>query len=338
MEWSDFYKSVKDGEFQSVYLFTGPEELNKQKALEALRKALLPAGLEALNEVRLDGAGIQAIIDAAVTMPVMCDRRLVVVRDWPLLLKGKVKNEEEEAKRFVEWLKDVPDSCCVVFYTVMEMDGRKKAASALKKLPGYVEFSHISGDMLLKWCSQQLKPYRKKISRQTVDEMALMAGSDLTRLSGELKKLVDFVGDAEEITAADVRRIVSPTPEYSVFEILDLLLSGKLAQACKVVENLMQNGSNAVQLIMLLGGQLRLNTHVKLADEARRPLTPEAMQRLKVSSGRLYHIRRQIKNVPAAELKKRYLKCVETEHMVKSGKLNEKIGLNALMMELLFEK
>ena len=202
MEWNDFYKSVKDGVYQSVYLFTGPEELNKREALEALRRALLPAGLEALNEVRLENAGAQAIIDAAVTMPVMCDRRLVVVRDWPPLVKGKAKNEEDDTKRIIEWLKDVPDSCCVVFYMVMEMDGRKKAASALKKLPGYVEFTHISGSMLLKWCNQKLKPLGKKISQQTLDEMTLMAGSDLTRLSGELKKLADYA-DGEEITIDD---------------------------------------------------------------------------------------------------------------------------------------
>ena len=226
----------------------------------------------------------------------------------------------------------------MVFYTVKELDGRKKTVSALKKLPGFIEFSYISGDMLVKWCNQQFKPYHKKISRQALDEMTLMAGSDLTRLSGELKKLADFVGDAEEISIDAVRRIVSPTPEYSVFAILDHLLSGKMAQACEVVENLMQNGSNAVQLIMLLSSSLRINTHVKLADEARKPLSPEAMQRLKVSSGRLYHIRRQIKNVPAAELQKRYMKCVETEHMIKSGRLNDKLALNALMMEILFEK
>ena len=56
MNWNDFYKSVKAGQYQSVYLFTGPEEHNKREALEALRRALLPAGLEQLNEAVLDGA------------------------------------------------------------------------------------------------------------------------------------------------------------------------------------------------------------------------------------------------------------------------------------------
>ena len=72
MNCNDFYKSVKAGQYQSVYLFTGPEEHNKREALEALRRALLPAGLEQLNEAVLDGADAQTIIDSAETLPVMC--------------------------------------------------------------------------------------------------------------------------------------------------------------------------------------------------------------------------------------------------------------------------
>ena len=70
MDWNDFYKSVRAGRFQSVYLFTGPEELNKREALAALRKAVLPEGLEQLNDATLEGCGAPAIIDRAETFPV----------------------------------------------------------------------------------------------------------------------------------------------------------------------------------------------------------------------------------------------------------------------------
>lgn len=339
MDWNDFYQSVKNGEYQSVYLFTGPEEFNKREALDALRRALLPVGLEALNEVRLENVSAQTIIDAAVTLPVMCERRLVVVRDWPLLTMGKAKNEDHDSELFREWLKNAPDSCCIVFYCALEVDGRKKLVSALKKLPGYVDFQYISGATLMKWCAKQLKPYGKKISQQALDEMTLMAGSDLTRLSGELNKLAVYTADPGEITIEDVRRVVAPTPEYSVFSILDSLLSGKLPEAMKTAEALLQNATDPMKLIMLMSSQLRLDTHVKLADDARRPLSPDDMRQLnKLSSARLYHIRRQIRGIPAAELEKRYLRCAEAEYAIKSGQARDKIALNALMFDLLLKK
>ena len=92
MDWNDFFKSVKDGSFQSVYLFTGPEELTKAEALKALRNTLLPPGLEQLNDITLEGVSAQEIIDCCETLPVMCDRRIVVVRNWQPLLPRKPRD------------------------------------------------------------------------------------------------------------------------------------------------------------------------------------------------------------------------------------------------------
>lgn len=333
MTWNDFYKSVKAGQYQSVYLFTGPEEHNKREALEALRRALLPAGLEQLNEVVLDGANAQAIIDSAETLPVMCDRRIVVVRDWAPLCAGKSRDEEAESKRMLSWLENPPESCCVVFYMVLELDARKKLAAALKKLDGYVEFDYLSGPTLAKWCAQQLKPLGKRIRPDAIDEMTLMAGNDLTRLTGELDKLAAYVGDAAEIGIADVRAVVAPSPEYSVFMILDHLLAGRLAEATEVVNSVLLTEPSPMRIIYLLGSQLRLDAHMKRAMETGGNLA-EVQKALNVNAGRAWHIKKQIAPVRADVLQQLYLACVDTEYAIKSGSLQDRAALNLLLMKI----
>ena len=133
MTWKEFYAQIKTGDLQSVYLFSGPEEYLKREALGALAKSLLPPGLEQLNETALEGASALEIIDAAETLPFMCERRMVVVRDWAPLLGGKSRSEEDEAARMLEWLKNPPASCVLVFLMRGEPDGRKKLTTALKK-------------------------------------------------------------------------------------------------------------------------------------------------------------------------------------------------------------
>jgi DNA polymerase III delta subunit len=81
-----------------VYFFHGPEEWVKQSAAQRLREKLLPPGLEELNETVLEGGTAQRILEAAETLPVMADRRLVLVRDYPPLTPGKAKAEQEEAQ------------------------------------------------------------------------------------------------------------------------------------------------------------------------------------------------------------------------------------------------
>ena len=333
MNWNDFYKSVKAGQYQSVYLFTGPEEHNKREALEALRRALLPAGLEQLNEAVLDGADAQTIIDSAETLPVMCDRRIVVVRDWVPLTSGKSRNEESEAERMLNWLQNPPDTCCLVFYMVLELNGKKKLASALKKLDGYVEFEYLSGPTLSKWCTQQLKPLGKRIRQDAIDEMTLMAGSDLTRLSGELAKLAAYVGDAPEIGVSDVRAVVTPSPEYSVFMILDHLLAGRLAEATQVVNSVLLTEPSPMRIIYLIGSQLRLDAHMKYALEGGGKL-PEVQKALNINSGRACHIKKQIAPVKAEVLQALYLACVDTEYAIKSGSVQDRAALNALLMKI----
>ena len=345
MDWNDFFKSVRDGSFQSVYLFTGPEELTKVEALKALRAALLPPGLEQLNDITLEGVGAQEIIDCCETLPVMCDRRIVVVRNWQPLLPAKNKKKESsdkdskadstdaESQRMLDWLKNPPDTCALVFYMSVEADGRRKLAATLKKMGCVVEFDHLSGAALQKWCAQQLKPLGKRITVNAINELSMMAGQDLNRLSGELKKLAAYIGERSEIHVEDVQEIVSPSPEYTVFMILDHLLSGKLSEATKVVNSVLQTEPSAVRLINLLASQLRIDTHMKYAMESGSPL-PEVQKNLGISDGRAFHIKKQVRHLSADALRERYLSCVEANYAVTTGQLQERAALDKLLIKL----
>ena len=77
MTWNEFLQSLKSGALESVYVFAGAEEWLKREALNTLRGKLLPPGLEALNDLTLEGVTARQIIDAAETLPMMCEKRIV---------------------------------------------------------------------------------------------------------------------------------------------------------------------------------------------------------------------------------------------------------------------
>ena len=89
MTHEEFFDALKRGEIAPAYFFHGEEEHVKASALEALRARLLPAGLEALNETALQNPAAAVVVAAAETLPLMAERRLVVVRDSALLTAGK---------------------------------------------------------------------------------------------------------------------------------------------------------------------------------------------------------------------------------------------------------
>ena len=334
MNWNDFYQSIKDGGMAPVYLFTGPEQYVKAEALQRLREALLPAGLEVLNETVLEGATAQQITDAAETLPVMCDRRLVVVRDWAPLMSGKSKNEENEVAWMQRWLQSPAPGCVLVFYMRESADGKKKLTGVLRKQAAAVDFELLPEAEIYKWCQSALKPLKKKINRQAAATLTFMAGRELIRLSGELDKLAAYTGaERTEITEADVRAVVPPSLEYNVFELMNHLLAGDMFKAQQTVNSLMQGGQNAMGILAMLIRQLRQMAHMKSALDAGETAL-SVQEALKMHPYAAKQTARQCAKLPADWLRGLYEAGVESDFAVKSGRLRDQDALNAMLFKI----
>ena len=62
--------------------------------------------------------------------------------------------------------------------------------------------------------------------------------------------------------------------------------------------------------------------------------TAEVERALGIKSGRAWHIKKQIGPVRANLLKELYLACVDTEYAIKSGRVQERAALNALLLKI----
>ena len=92
MDHRAFFDDVAKGKIAPCYVFEGTEEYIKRSALAALRKKLLPAGLEDMNEARLTDPDANALIAAAETLPFMADKRLVLVLESGMLSGASIRN------------------------------------------------------------------------------------------------------------------------------------------------------------------------------------------------------------------------------------------------------
>jgi len=334
MKWNEFYKALNTGTIAPVYLFTGPEEYVKREALEALRNKLLPPGLETLNDATLEGVTAQQITDAAETMPMMCARRIVTVRDWAPLLQAKSKNEDSEVARMQNWLENPPESCALVFYMRQEPDGRKKMTVLLKKKAEVVSFDLLSDAELARWAAGRLKPLGKKIDGKALSTLTYMAGRELTRLSGELDKLAAYLGEERsEITEADVAAIVSPSLEYNVFELLNSLLAGDVKKGQQTVNSLLQGGQTTMGLLAMLTRQIRQLAHMKCALDAGKPVQA-VQEQLKLHPYAAKQTARQCARLSADWLTGLYEGCVASDYAVKSGRLRDRDALDALIFKI----
>ena len=333
MTWRDLFAGIKAGALDGVYLFSGQEEFIKREALDALQAKLLPPGMEQLNLSVLEGAGAREVIAAAETLPFLCERRLVVLRDWAPLLPGKAKNEEAEVARMLTWLENPPPTAIVVFYMRSEPDARKRLPAALKKRGAEVRFDPLSDQELLRWANKRLKPVGKSMSQEAASHLAFSAGRELNRLSQELDKLAAFVGDRAEIDVADIEEAVSPSLEFSVFEMLDFLFAGDAVRAERSLGLLVTGGQTYVGILAMVIRQLRTLTHMALSIRAGAG-TAAVEKQLGLHPYAARRAAEQVRGLDPARLKALYGDCVDADFAIKSGKLRDREALRLAMLKI----
>ena len=122
------FSNIKDGVF-SEYFHVNDADGNL---------ALLPEGMEQLNETVLENPPTDALVAAAETLPFLAEKRLVVVRELAALT-GRSESDE----RLLDYIGKIPDTCVVIFYVQGKVDARKKLAAALKKQGTVVSFAPL---------------------------------------------------------------------------------------------------------------------------------------------------------------------------------------------------
>lgn len=134
MDYKQYYADLSGKRLPNLLLFDGEEEYVKESALEALRKALLPEGMESLNETRFaEKTGVELLVDACETLPFLAEKRLVQVTDSPLCLSGRADSEE---KALLAYLDRLPESCCLLFFVRGNADGKRALVKRVEAAGG----------------------------------------------------------------------------------------------------------------------------------------------------------------------------------------------------------
>lgn len=326
-----FFDAVGRGDVARVYLFHGEEAHIKRRALEALRKRLLPDGLEAMNETNLQNPPPQDVIAAAETLPFMGERRLIVVRDCALIGAGRVADEAAQAAAMANYLDRVPDTACLVFYARGLADGRKKLTQALNRRATVVRFDPLADVPLARWMAAQVKP--KAISPQNAALLAFTSGRDLLTLTQELHKLAAYIGERDEITREDIEAVATKSLECTVFQMVDALVAGREAEVFRLLSAMLEMGESRIGILAMMARQYRNLFHVRCLMDQKTPLS-QMQQRVGVPPFAFDRLREQARNADAKALREKLRLCVGTDYAIKSGRMREDAALERALFML----
>lgn len=133
-------------------------------------------------------------------------------------------------KSLDDWLGQV-DETTIMVLVERNIDKRSSTYKTFKKQSNFMEFKIISGPELTNWVVELVKQKKGSISRADAQYLVERVGNHQLRLSNEIHKL--FVYEPK-ITKENINLLTEPTPNSTIFNLIDSIFSGRLDNAMRI--------------------------------------------------------------------------------------------------------
>jgi DNA polymerase III subunit delta len=243
--------ATKASESPRAYLIAGDDDFRKQRELGELLAKLVAPDFADFDLEHLEGnTATSDRVMAGLGIPPFSSPKRVV------LVKYANKMDEDEQKKLAARLEGVPGSGCLVLISPApdKVDGKPRKGSevigdlskAVRKVGKVIRVEEKKGRDgtadARQFAQSLFVQAGKKIDQSALTQFVQRVGMDFSILSTEAQKLIDYSGDSETITAADIAKVSSETPEEKVFKLVDAIAAKKPDQAMKHLDDLFETG------------------------------------------------------------------------------------------------
>ena len=263
---SELDAELAAGTVRPAYLLAGSEALFRDDGLAAIRQVVLESGPVDFNLDRLDGdrSGPGEVVDACRALPVMADRRLVVLREP----EARRARSAAMADAIVAAVGELREQEATVLVVVAEkVDKRSRWVKAFAKPAALVVCDPPKGTKgVASFAIAEAKRRGIELERGAAEALAEAIGPQLLMLRNELEKACLRAGPGEKVTRNHVADTVTEVAEEPIWDLTDAIGEGRAADALAVLAGLLAGGAPAPVLLASLAGHFRKLTRARHGD------------------------------------------------------------------------
>lgn len=317
-------EDLKTGNFKKAYLLFGEESYLRQQYKEKLIKALNPQE-DTMNFTRYEGKGIEVreMIDLCETMPFFAECRVILVEN-----SGFFKNKCEE---LADYMKTLPDYIRMIFVEE-EVDKRSRMYKAIKAQGRVTEFARQDEKSLMRWAAGILGREGRKIKTSDMELFLTKTGTDMGNIRMELEKLIAYTQGRDVVTSSDIEAVCTTQTANKIFDMVRAVTEKNQKRALELYYDLLTLKEPPMRILFLLAKQFhQLFLSKKMAEEGLSQ--PEIASRLGVPSFVARNIMACARAYSAEELQKAEEDFVEAEEAVKTGRLQDLLSVELLIVK-----
>jgi DNA polymerase-3 subunit delta len=249
-------QEINTGQLKPAYYLYGEEEFYLDQLLEKFSNLLQPHEKD-FNFDLLYGQDITPAKALAIarSFPMMAERRVLIIRNF--MQTGKGASGEGDMNDFISYFENPNTSCLLVMFDTKKPAGNTKLGKAIAKNQhvGFHHFEPMPDYLIPDWVISWVRSHHKKnIDGAAAQLLSQFVGNNLQLLSTEIDKVCTFVDTSEEVTEADVKKIIGSYREYTAIELKEAVIKRDLAKALYISEQMLQHSkSDTGELIRLVG-------------------------------------------------------------------------------------
>lgn len=319
-------EDIKQGNFKQVYLLYGEERYLRRQYTDRLKKALCGAG-DDMNTHFYEGKGIPVgeIIDLAETLPFFSERRVIFISNSGLFKSG--------GEQMAEYLA-APSETCVFVFTESEVDKRSRLYKTVQSKGCAAEFSVQDENTLKRWIAGLLAREGKKITESTIQLFLTKTGTDMENIQMELEKLICYCLDKEVVTNEDVEAVCTNRIANHIFDMINAIAARQTRTALQLYYDLLALKEPPMRILFLIARQCNLLLQVKEL-KSRGYDNKAIAPKIGVPPFVAGKYAAQAGQFRTPVLKNAVKQCVEAEEAVKTGRMNDMMSVELLILSVL---
>lgn len=309
---------LASGNLARAYLFYGEEEYLKDLYVSRLKKLTVddPMNIYVFTG-KTDPSDIAEIVNG---VSLFGERKLILVTD-----SGFFKSAAE-----LPFLKDLEDGNCTILFREDGADKRLKIYKEFLKQGVIFECKRQEEKDIVKLLAGKAQSAGRILSPGAAELLLQGVGSDLTRLLGEMEKLILLVEDGAVIREEHVESVCTLSLSARIFDLNDAVAMGNRSKAFTILQALLDEKQSPLGILAMLSRNWVSLYEAKLVMEEGGNVG-DIQRKLSVAPFVAKKLSEQSRRLQKEVIREKILFSVRMDEAVKSGLMKDTRALELLI-------
>lgn len=244
----DILRELRSKQYRPIYYLMGEEAYYIDLISDYIMDNVLTDTEKEFNLSVVYGADVDiaTVINAAKRYPMMSEHQVVIVKE-----AQSIRNIDELSYYLQKPLRS---TILVMCHKHGVLDRRKKLAAEIEKVGILFESKKLKETQLPAFITSYMKRKGVDLESKATSMLADFVGTDLSRLTGELEKLIITLPKGQtRVTPEQIERNIGISKDYNNFELRSALVERNVLKANQIINYFEKNPkTNPLQMTLSL--------------------------------------------------------------------------------------